>query len=186
MNLGRPAQCEQEEVLALDFRQHQGARDAVEHVGRRRAASSLFEPCVPSRTDVGALSHFFAPQSGRSPACQRKAECRRIEFRAAILQVGAKVIGNRHTQPISHYTRITSLLYHDSAPTDIASMQTRRISPCVSLLQVRPGSSAPPLSKNCLPRGTRYSASLARMRRLLLLPRPVPRSIAARWMILRA
>src|SRR5580698_7600083 len=120
MNLGRPAQCEQEEVLALDFRQHQGARDAVEHVGRRRAASSLFEPCVPRCTDVGALSHFFAPQSGRSPACQWKAERRRIEFRAAILQVGTEAVGNGHTHPISYYTGITSLLYHDSAPTDIA------------------------------------------------------------------
>src|SRR5580700_569895 len=186
MNLGRPAQCEQEEVLALDFRQHQGARDAVEHVGRRRAASSLFEPCVPRCTDVGALSHFFAPQSGRSPACQWKAERRRIEFRAAVLQVGTEAIGNGHTHPISYYTRTTSLLYHDNAPTDIASMPTRRTSPCVSLLQVRPGSSAPPLSRNCLSRGTKYSASLARMRPPLRLPRQERRSIAARWMILQA
>ena len=89
-DFGRPAQREQEQVLALDVGQHQGARDAVEHVGRGRAAAPLFEPCVPGRADVGALRHFFAPQSGRSPACQRKAECRRIEFRAAILQVGCQ------------------------------------------------------------------------------------------------
>ena len=31
-DFGRAAEAEQEQVLALDVRQHQGARDAVEHV----------------------------------------------------------------------------------------------------------------------------------------------------------
>src|SRR5256885_5257234 len=107
-------------MLALDFRQHQGASDSVEHVGRGCAASPLFEPRVPRCAHVGALSHLFAPQSRRSPTCEWKAECRRIEFRAAILQVGSKqvFVRDRHARPISRYTRITSLLYQDRPRTN--------------------------------------------------------------------
>src|SRR5437016_6315157 len=107
-------------MLALDFRQHQGASNPLEHVGRGRAASPLLEPGVPGRAHVGALSHFFAPQSGRAPARGWKAECRRIELRAAILQVGSKqvFVGDRHARPISRYTRITSLLYQDRPRTN--------------------------------------------------------------------
>src|SRR5437660_7692210 len=99
-------------MLALDFGQHQGASNSVDHVSRGRAASPLFEPRVPGCADVGALSHFFAPQSRCSPASQWQAESRRIEFRATILQVGSElVIGRgRHARPIRKYTRITSLL----------------------------------------------------------------------------
>ena len=66
--------------------------DAVQHVGGRRAAAPLLQPCVPGGADIGALRHFFAPKSRRPPPRQRKAERRRIEFGAAILQIGAKQI----------------------------------------------------------------------------------------------
>ena len=73
-NLGRPAEAEQEEVLALDVGQHQRASDPVEHVGRGRAASALLEPRVPGRADIGALRHLFAAQAGRAAARCGEAE----------------------------------------------------------------------------------------------------------------
>ena len=53
-------------MLALDIRQHQGARDPIEHVGRGRAAAPLLEPRVPGRADIGALRHLLAAQAGRA------------------------------------------------------------------------------------------------------------------------
>ena len=88
--LGRAAEAEQEEVLALDIGQHQRARDPVEHVGRGRAAAALLEPSVPGRADVGALRHFLAAQARRAAALRRKAERGRIELRPAVLQIGRR------------------------------------------------------------------------------------------------
>ena len=53
-------------MLALDLREHEGARDAIEHVSRGGAAAPLFEPCVPGRADVGPLGHFLAPKAWRA------------------------------------------------------------------------------------------------------------------------
>ena len=72
-------------MLTLDIRQHQGTRNPIEHVCRGRAAASLFEPCVPSRADVGALRYFFAAQAGGAATLRRKAERCRIELCAPIL-----------------------------------------------------------------------------------------------------
>ena len=94
-HLGRAAEAEQEKMLALDIRQHQGARDPIEHVGRGRAAASLLEPGVPGRADVGALRHFLAAQARRAATLRRKAERRRIELRAAVLQIGPEQVLGR-------------------------------------------------------------------------------------------
>ena len=104
-------------MLALDIRQHERARDPIEHVGRGRAAASLFEPCVPGRADVGALRHFLAAQAGRAATLRRKAERGRIELRAAVLQIGPEQVLVRDVlvHPVSHYTTIMSLLYQNSA-----------------------------------------------------------------------
>src|SRR3989454_3239131 len=126
MDLGRPAQGKEEEVLALDVREHQRARDAVDHVSRGRAAAPLLEPGVPRRADVGAVRHFFAPESRRAPPFQGEAERRRIELPAAVLQVSAQqvLVRGRHTPPSNHYTSITSLLYLDSKSIDTALQTT--------------------------------------------------------------
>ena len=79
-------------MLTLDIRQHQGARNPIEHVGRGRAAASLFEPCVPGRADIGALRHFLAAQTRGAPTLRRKAERCRIELRAAVLQIGPEQV----------------------------------------------------------------------------------------------
>jgi hypothetical protein len=42
-NVGRPAEAEQKEVLALDVGQHERASNPFEHVGRGRAASTLLK-----------------------------------------------------------------------------------------------------------------------------------------------
>ena len=49
----RTAEAEQKEMLALDVGQHERPRDAVEHVGRGRAASPLLQPRVPGDPDRG-------------------------------------------------------------------------------------------------------------------------------------
>ena len=79
-------------MLALDIGQHQGARDAVEHVGRGRAAAPLLEPGVPGRADVGAARHFLAPQARRAAALGGKAERGGVELGAAVAQIAAKKI----------------------------------------------------------------------------------------------
>ena len=61
--LGRTAAAEQEEVLALDVCQHQGADDPIEHVRRGRPAVPLLKPSVPGRADIGALRNFFPAQA---------------------------------------------------------------------------------------------------------------------------
>ena len=62
----RAAKADEEEVLAFDVGQHQGAGDPVEHVGRGRAAPALFEPGVPGRADVGPLGHLLASEGPAS------------------------------------------------------------------------------------------------------------------------
>ena len=79
-------------MLALDVGQHEGASDAIEHVGRGRAAPPLLEPGVPGRADVGALRHFLAAQAGRAAALRGKAERGRIELRAPILQIAPEPV----------------------------------------------------------------------------------------------
>ena len=103
-------------MLTLDIRQHQSARDPIEHVGRGGAAAALFKPSVPGRADIGALSYFFASEPLCPPLTRQwKAKSCGIEFRAAILQVGAEqiVVFVERTHAGSHYTCITSLLYQD-------------------------------------------------------------------------
>jgi hypothetical protein len=71
-------------MLALDLGEHEGARDAIEHVSRGRSASPLLEPCIPGGTDVGPLGHFLAPQSRRATALRGEAESGRIKLRAPV------------------------------------------------------------------------------------------------------
>src|ERR1700675_2433078 len=116
-------------MLALDIRQHQGARNSIEHVCRRRAAASLFEPGIPSRAYVGALRHFFSAQAGGAATLRRKAERCRIEPRAAILQIGSKQGLSRNVlaHPVNRYTTIMSLLYqHNARPDTCLSTKTWR------------------------------------------------------------
>ena len=91
-------------MFALHVGQHHGAGDAIQHVGGGRAAAPLLQPGVPGGAHIGALRHFFAPKSRRSPPLQRKAECRGIELGAAIPQIGPKRVRVRH--PVSVYTRM--------------------------------------------------------------------------------
>lgn len=110
--IGRAPEAEQEQMLALDIGQHQGVGDPVQHIGRRCAATPLFQPGVPGRADIGPLRDFLAPQAGRAAAFLRKAEGCRIELRATILQPGAEpfaaVLMLAH--PVSLYNTIRSLL----------------------------------------------------------------------------
>ena len=71
-------------MFALHRRQHQGAGDPIEHIGRRDAAAALFEPRVPGRADVGALCHLLAAQAQSAAALRRKAESGRVEPGAAV------------------------------------------------------------------------------------------------------
>ncbi len=104
-------------MLALHIGQHHGAGDAVQHIGGRRAAASLLQPGVPGGADIRALRHFLAPKARRPPPRQRKAERRRIELGAAILQIIPKRVRVGH--PVSNYTRIISLLYPHEQRTNI-------------------------------------------------------------------
>ena len=77
-------------MLALDLREHEGARDPIEHVSRGRSAAPLLEPRVPGRADIRALRHFLAAQARRAAALRGKAERGRIELRAPVLQIDAE------------------------------------------------------------------------------------------------
>ena len=55
-------------MLALDLGEHEGARDAIEHVSRGRSASPLLEPCIP----VGLMLARWATSSRRSPGVRRR------------------------------------------------------------------------------------------------------------------
>jgi hypothetical protein len=110
-------------MLALDLCEHEGARDPVENVRRGRAASPLLEPCVPGGTDVGPLRHFLAPQAGRAAALRAEAERRWIELRPPVLQIEGEPVLARDgsVHPVSHYNRISSLLYYNN-PKDEACL----------------------------------------------------------------
>ena len=125
-DLGGPAEADEEEVLPFDIRQHERARDSIEHVGRRRAAAPLFEPRVPGRADVGALRHLFPAQAGRAASLCGKAESGRIELCPPVFQIGAEPILGRDASvhPVSHYTTIISLLYQDSGCSQICLRRT--------------------------------------------------------------
>jgi hypothetical protein len=114
--LGWAAETEQKQMLALDIGQHERAGDAIEHIGRRRAAAPLFERGVPGGADVGPLRHFLAAQAGRSAALGGEAEGGRIELDAAILQIGPEPVlaGDALVHPVSDYTLIISRLYQNS------------------------------------------------------------------------
>ncbi|CAM5336822.1 hypothetical protein ATER59S_00058 [Aquamicrobium terrae] len=114
-DFGRSAETEHEEMFPLDIGQHQAPGDPFKDISRWRAAAPLFEPRIPGGADVRALSDFFAPQAGRAPTLAGKAECRRIEPRAAVSEVFPQgIIGfQRHAEPVGNYTRIKSLLLLD-------------------------------------------------------------------------
>jgi len=50
-------------MLALDFREQKRLGDAIQDTGGWTAAAALFEPRVPSWTDVRALRDFLATQT---------------------------------------------------------------------------------------------------------------------------
>src|SRR5580658_4380172 len=147
--LRRSAEAEQEEVLALDVRQHERAGDPVEHVGRRRAAAPLLEPSVPGRADVGALRHFFAAQAGRAAAPRGKAERRRIELGAAVLQIESEPVleRNGYVHPVKHYNGITSLLYYNGRKAQVCLPRKQEAFSCAYLSPARPAGSARPSSR---------------------------------------
>src|SRR6201996_672256 len=116
-DLRRTSEPEQKQMLALHVGQHHRARNAIEHIRRRCPAAPLLQPGVPCRADIRALSDFLAPQAGRTPSPQRKAERGGIEPGAAIPQIGAEQVGVRH--PVSSYTCISSLLYPNEKRSNI-------------------------------------------------------------------
>jgi hypothetical protein len=61
-------------MLALDIGQQHGARDAIEHIARWRAAAPLLQPRVPGGTHTRALRHFLTVKTWRAPSRERKAE----------------------------------------------------------------------------------------------------------------
>jgi hypothetical protein len=83
--LGRAAQTQDEQMLALGVGQQERGGEAFQHLGRSRAASALFQPGVPGGADVGALGDLFAAQARRA-AAPGKAEAGRIQPRAAAAQ----------------------------------------------------------------------------------------------------
>ncbi|MGY4436905.1 hypothetical protein ACVWWO_009382 [Bradyrhizobium sp. F1.13.1] len=147
-HLGRAAEANQEQVLALDIGQHQRSRDAVEHIGRRRTAAALLEPSVPGRADIGALRHLLAAQPRRTPAAPREAERGGIEPGAAVLQIGSQQVLSCRAlaHPVSHYTLITSLLYPDNPSAEGRLRQPFGDCSCVYSSLAPPASSAPPSS----------------------------------------
>jgi len=127
-------------VLALDVREHQRAREAVDHVSRGAPP----RPCSSQVYHVALTLARCALLRAGVPACaavSTEAERRRIELPAAILQVGAEQISR-------HYTSITSPLYLDSKSIDTTLQTTTRRLSCGSSSPARPASSAPPSSKS--------------------------------------
>ena len=112
---GWPAEAEQEEMLALDIRQHEGARDAIEHVRRWRAATSLFKPCVPSWAYIGALRHLLATQTRRAPTLGGQAERGRVKLHPPVPEIGSQQFFGREgfAHPVSYLNMIISLLYQN-------------------------------------------------------------------------
>ena len=90
-------------MLALDFREQKRLGDAIQDTGGWTAAAALFEPRVPSWTDVRALRDFLATQTRRAAAPTCDAERRWVEPRAPITQVVAEAVMG--------YTMISCRLY---------------------------------------------------------------------------
>ena len=107
---GRPTQ--QKEMLTLDIRQHQRARNPVEHIGQGAPP----RPCSSHVYQVGLMLARCATSSrtqpGRAPALRRKTERGWIELRATGLQISPEEIpgGDVLVHPVSH-------LYHDNVTT---------------------------------------------------------------------
>ncbi|EGE57406.1 hypothetical protein RHECNPAF_4310030 [Rhizobium etli CNPAF512] len=126
--LRRPTETDEEEMLALDIGQHQRSRNPVEHVGGRRTAAALLQPGIPGGADIGAARHLLAAQTRRAPPLPGETQGGGIELCAAALEIGAQPVfgGHEFAHPISHYTMIRSLLYHDSSLADICLQPIRR------------------------------------------------------------
>ena len=77
-------------MLALGIGQHHGARDAVEHVGRRRAAPPCSSQVYQVALTLARCATSSRRRPGRSPPRQLKAERGGIELRAAVPQIGAE------------------------------------------------------------------------------------------------
>src|SRR5580693_3712165 len=143
---GRTAEAKQEKMLALDLRQHEGARDPVEHVSRGCTAPSLFEPSVPGRADIGPLGHFLAPKAWRAATPCGQAKRGRIELSPAVLQIACELVlarsGSIH--PVSHYTGIRSLLYYNNPKAEACLQRRWRLLSCVFSSQAQQAGSARP------------------------------------------
>src|SRR5262249_13067444 len=135
----RMTERQQVHVLAFDLGQRKRVRDAVEHVGRRSAPTTLFEPRVPGRAHVRALRDFFAAEPGRAPAPRGKPERGRVEPPAAVFEIRAErvVVAVRH-EPGSHYTGIPPRLFFACWVRKMRAWQ------CASSSRARPASSAAP------------------------------------------
>ena len=88
----RPILRQEIEVLAFGVGQGEGAGEALDDIGRGRAAAPLLEPGVPGGADMGELGHFLTAQPRGAASLRRKAERRGIEPRAAVLQENAECL----------------------------------------------------------------------------------------------
>ncbi len=113
----RPAQTEKKQMLALCIGQHHRPCDAVQDIGRGRAATPLLQPRVPSGAHIRALRHFLPPKSRRASPLQRKAEGRGIKLGPAILQISPQRVFVCHH--VRNYTSINSLLYPNTQTSNI-------------------------------------------------------------------
>src|SRR5689334_24631700 len=99
-------------MFALDGREHKRAREAFQHIGRRRSAAALLEPRVPGRADARALRDLFAAQAARATARGGEAERGRVELASALAEIRAEkiLVGEASAHPVRSFTTITSLL----------------------------------------------------------------------------
>ena len=71
-----------EQIGAFRPRQHQGAGETGQGLGRGFDIAALFDPGAPGDADAGPRRQFFPPQTGRAPSPRRP-------FRAQPLAMGA-------------------------------------------------------------------------------------------------
>src|ERR1700756_3251017 len=103
MNLGRPAEAEQEQVLALDVRQHQSARDPVE----QSADGAPPRPCSSHVYHVALMLARAATSSRRSPGVRRRCALSPSAAGSILLRLSFKYA------PSAFSSRsITELSYH--------------------------------------------------------------------------